>query len=195
MPGFELKPEWYKNSIFYEVLVRGFFDSNRDGVGDIPGLIAKLDYLEWLGIDTLWLLPFYQSPLRDGGYDISDFLTVHPSYGKVEDVAELIEEAHRRQIKIVADLVMNHTSDQHPWFVESSSSRDNPKADWYVWSDDNERYPDARIIFVDTERSNWTMHETRQQYYRHRGGSRPGRERAKSEARRSWPGPLRGCRS
>ncbi|MDA8118442.1 MAG: maltose alpha-D-glucosyltransferase [Actinomycetota bacterium] len=168
MSGFELKPEWYKNSIFYEVLIRGFFDSNRDGVGDIPGLIAKLDYLEWLGIDTLWLLPFYESPLRDGGYDISDFLTVHSSYGNVDNVAELIEEAHRRQIKIVADLVVNHTSDQHPWFVESSSGRDNPKADWYVWSDDNERYSDARIIFIDTERSNWTFHETRQQYYWHR---------------------------
>ena len=168
MSGFELKPNWYQNSIFYEVLVRGFFDSNRDGVGDIPGLVAKLDYLEWLGIDTVWLLPFFQSPLKDGGYDISDFLTVHPSYGKVDDVAALIEEAHRRQIKVVADLVVNHTSDQHPWFIESSSSRDNPKADWYVWSDTNERYPDARIIFIDTERSNWTLHETRQQYYWHR---------------------------
>ena len=168
MSGFELKPDWYKNSIFYEVLIRGFFDSNRDGVGDIPGLVAKLDYLEWLGIDTVWLLPFYQSPLRDGGYDISDFLTVHASYGNVDDVAALIEEAHRRQIKIVADLVMNHTSDQHPWFIESASSRDNPKADWYVWSDTNERYPDARIIFIDTERSNWTFNETRQQYYWHR---------------------------
>ncbi|MDA8101721.1 MAG: maltose alpha-D-glucosyltransferase [Nitrospiraceae bacterium] len=168
MSGFELKPEWYRNSIFYEVLIRGFFDSNRDGVGDIPGLIAKLDYLEWLGIDTVWLLPFYESPLRDGGYDISDFLTVHPSYGNVDDVAALIDEAHRRQIKIVADLVMNHTSDQHPWFVESSSSRDNPKADWYVWSDNSDSYPDARIIFIDTERSNWTFNETRQQYYWHR---------------------------
>ena len=168
MSGYELKPGWFRNSIFYEVLIRGFFDSNNDGTGDIAGLIEKLDYLEWLGIDCIWLLPFYSSPLRDGGYDISDFLTVLPAYGDVSSVELLLEQAHRRGIKVVADLVMNHTSDQHPWFIESSSSRSNPKSDFYVWSDDQDRYSGARIIFVDTERSNWTFSETRQQYYWHR---------------------------
>ncbi len=148
-------PRWYRRASFYEVLVRGFFDANGDGTGDLPGLIQKLDYLEWLGVDCLWLLPFYQSPLRDGGYDISDFWTVLPEYGDLADVTFLVEEAHRRGLRIVADLVMNHTSDQHPWFVESRSSRTNPKASWYVWEDDDKRWPEARIIFTDTEHSNW----------------------------------------
>jgi maltose alpha-D-glucosyltransferase/alpha-amylase len=161
-------PRWYQRAVFYEVLVRGFHDSNGDGTGDIKGLIEKLDYLEWLGVDCLWLLPFYQSPLRDGGYDISDFFTVHPAYGDVADASELIEEAHRRGLRIIADMVMNHTSDQHPWFVESRSSRDNAKADWYVWSDDDTRWPEARIIFVDSEPSNWTHDPQRDQYYWHR---------------------------
>ncbi|CAG4929175.1 maltose alpha-D-glucosyltransferase [Acidithrix sp. C25] len=168
MKEFNLKPNWFKNAIFYEVLVRGFFDSNSDGTGDIPGIIEKLDYLEWLGIDTLWLLPFYSSPLKDGGYDISDFMTVLPAYGNVSDVERLLEESHSRDIKVVADLVMNHTSDQHPWFIESSSNTTNAKSDFYVWSDDQEQYKDARIIFVDTERSNWTYNENRGQYYWHR---------------------------
>jgi maltose alpha-D-glucosyltransferase/alpha-amylase len=161
-------PHWYKNAVFYEVLVRGFFDSNDDGTGDLPGLVAKLDYLAWLGIDCIWLLPFYQSPLRDGGYDISDFFTVLPAYGDLADAVELVEQAHRRGIRVIADMVMNHTSDQHPWFQESRSSRDNPKADWYVWSDDDQRYAGARIIFVDTEKSNWTYDPVRGQYYWHR---------------------------
>jgi maltose alpha-D-glucosyltransferase / alpha-amylase len=159
---------WYQRAVFYEVAVRGFFDSNGDGTGDIRGLTEKLDYLEWLGIDCLWLLPFYQSPLRDGGYDISDFWTVLPAYGDVKDFAELIEEAHRRGIRIIADMVINHTSDQHPWFQESRQSRDNPKADWFVWNDDDQRWSDARIIFVDTETSNWTFDPQREQYYWHR---------------------------
>ena len=159
---------WYQRAVFYEVSVRGFADSNGDGTGDLRGLTDKLDYLEWLGVDCLWLLPFYQSPLRDGGYDISDFFTVLPAYGDVEDAAQLIEEAHRRGIRVIADLVMNHTSDQHPWFQESRQSRDNPKADWYVWSDDDQRWSDARIIFVDTEPSNWTYDPQREQYYWHR---------------------------
>ena len=159
---------WYQRAVFYEVAVRGFYDSNGDGTGDIKGLTEKLDYLEWLGVDCLWLLPFYQSPLRDGGYDISDFWTVMPAYGDVKDFAELIEEAHRRGIRIIADLVINHTSDQHPWFQESHQSRDNPKADWYVWNDDDQRWSDARVIFVDTETSNWTYDPQREQYYWHR---------------------------
>jgi maltose alpha-D-glucosyltransferase/alpha-amylase len=159
---------WFQRAVFYEVLVRGFYDANGDGTGDLKGITAKLDYLEWLGVDCLWLLPFYDSPLRDGGYDISDFFSVLPAYGDVKDAAELIEQAHRRGIRVIADMVMNHTSDAHPWFQESRSSRDNPKADWYVWGDDDQRWNKARVIFVDTEPSNWTFDQHRQQYYWHR---------------------------
>ncbi|HVX17566.1 MAG TPA: maltose alpha-D-glucosyltransferase [Acidimicrobiales bacterium] len=161
-------PQWYRTAVFYEVLVRGFNDANGDGTGDIAGLVDRLDYLQWLGVDCLWLLPFYQSPLRDGGYDIADFFTVLPEYGTVADVAELIDQAHHRGMRLIADMVMNHTSDQHPWFVESRQDRTNPKADWYVWGDDETRYGDARIIFVDTETSNWTLDPERGQYYWHR---------------------------
>jgi len=163
-----LQPNWFQWAVFYEVLVRGFFDANDDGTGDLKGITAKLDYLDWLGVDCLWLLPFFQSPLRDGGYDISDFFTVLPEYGVLADVVELVEEAHRRGIRIIADMVMNHTSDRHPWFQESRQDRTNPKADWYVWSDDDLRWPEARIIFVDTERSNWAFDPQRGQYYWHR---------------------------
>jgi len=159
---------WYQHAVFYEILVRGFHDSNGDGTGDLAGITSKLDYLQWLGIDCLWLLPFYQSPLRDGGYDISDFWTILPEYGDLADAVELIEEAHKRGIRVIADLVMNHTSDQHPWFVESRESRTNPKADWYVWRDDDDAYRDARVIFVDTEKSNWSFDSQRGQYYWHR---------------------------
>jgi maltose alpha-D-glucosyltransferase/alpha-amylase len=159
---------WFQRAVFYEVLVRGFFDSNGDGTGDLKGITEKLDYLEWLGVDCLWLLPFYESPLRDGGYDISDFFTVLPAYGDVDAAATLIEEAHRRGMRVVADMVMNHTSDAHPWFQESRQDRTNPKADWYVWNDDDHRWGEARIIFVDTEPSNWAFDQQRQQYYWHR---------------------------
>ncbi len=159
---------WFQRAVFYEVVVRGFKDSNADGTGDLPGLIEKLDYLEWLGIDCIWMLPFYKSPLRDGGYDISDFFTVHPNYGDLGDAVRLVEESHKRGIRIVADLVMNHTSDQHPWFVESRQSRTGPLSDWYVWSDTDQLYRDARVIFVDTEPSNWTFDSQRGQYYWHR---------------------------
>jgi maltose alpha-D-glucosyltransferase/alpha-amylase len=165
---FESEPLWYKRAVFYEIHVRGFFDANGDGSGDFRGLTEKLDYLQWLGIDCIWLLPFYKSPLRDGGYDIADFYTVHPDYGTVEDVRQLVDAAHARRIRVIADLVMNHTSNEHPWFQESRSSPDNPKRDWYVWSDTTERYQDARIIFVDTESSNWTWDPVAGQYYWHR---------------------------
>ena len=168
IPPMNDDPSWYQRAIFYEVLVRGFRDSNGDGTGDLRGITEKLDYLEWLGVDCLWLLPFYSSPLKDGGYDISDFFTVLPDYGTVGDAAELIDEAHRRGIRVIADMVMNHTSDQHPWFQESRSSRDNPKHDWYVWNDDNDRWSEARVIFVDTEPSNWSWEPNREQYYWHR---------------------------
>ncbi len=161
-------PRWFQRAVFYEVLVRGFADANGDGTGDLRGLTNKLDYLEWLGIDCIWLLPFFQSPLRDGGYDIADYFTVLPEYGDLGDAVTLIEEAHRRGIRIVADMVMNHTSDQHAWFQESRQNRTNPKADWYVWNDDDRRWPEARIIFVDTEKSNWTLDPVRGQYYWHR---------------------------
>ena len=159
---------WFQRAVFYEVAVRGFYDSDADGFGDFAGLTQRLDYLEWLGVDCLWLLPFYQSPLRDGGYDISDFLTVLPESGTLDDVRTFLDEAHRRGIRVIADMVMNHTSDQHPWFVESRQDRTNPKADWYVWGDDDRRWSEARVIFVDSEPSNWTWDPQRGQYYWHR---------------------------
>jgi maltose alpha-D-glucosyltransferase/alpha-amylase len=159
---------WYETAVFYELLPRSFFDSNADGIGDFAGLTARLDYLEWLGVDCLWLLPFYPSPLRDGGYDVSDFMSVAPECGSVDDLAALVEDAHRRGIRIISDLVMNHTSDQHPWFAESRSSRHNPKSDWYMWADDDQGFKDVRVIFVDAEPTNWTFDAPRQQYYWHR---------------------------
>ncbi|MFC7327776.1 maltose alpha-D-glucosyltransferase [Marinactinospora rubrisoli] len=161
-------PYWYKHAVFYEVLARGFYDSNGDGTGDLRGLIEKLDYLEWLGIDCIWLLPLYESPLRDGGYDIADYMKILPEFGQIADFVELVEQAHKRGIRVIADLVMNHTSDQHPWFKASREDPDGPYGDFYVWSDTTERYSDARIIFVDTEQSNWTYDEVRGQYYWHR---------------------------
>ncbi len=165
---FEAEPLWFKRAVFYEIHIRGFFDANGDGSGDFRGLTEKLDYLQWLGIDCIWLLPFYRSPLRDGGYDISDFTSVHPDYGNVDDVHQLIDAAHARRIRVIADLVMNHTSIDHPWFQDSRSSPDSPKRDWYVWSDTVHRYEEARIIFTDTETSNWTWDDTAGAYYWHR---------------------------
>ena len=169
-PGhwFEAEPLWFKTAVFYEIHIRGFFDANGDGSGDFRGLTEKLDYLQWLGVDCIWLLPFYTSPLRDGGYDIADYFTIHPDYGTVDDVRDFIEAAHQRGIRVIADLVMNHTSTDHPWFQESRSSPDNPKRDWYVWSDTVHRYEDARIIFTDTETSNWTWDDQAGAYFWHR---------------------------
>jgi maltose alpha-D-glucosyltransferase/alpha-amylase len=165
---FESDPLWFKRAVFYEIHVRGFFDGNGDGMGDLRGVMEKLDYLEWLGIDCIWLLPMYPSPLRDGGYDIADFYDIHPDYGTVEDFRAFVDAAHQRQIRVIADLVMNHTSSDHPWFQEARSSPDSPKRDWYVWSDKDDGYPDARVIFVDTEPSNWTWDPLAGQYYWHR---------------------------
>src|SRR6266852_4808200 len=165
---FERDPQWFKRAVFYEIHIRGFFDGNDDGSGDFRGLIDKLDYLQWLGVDCIWLLPMYQSPLKDGGYDIADFFTTHPDYGTVDDFKEFVEQAHQRGIRVIADLVMNHTSSDHPWFQESRSDPTGPRGDWYVWSDTDEPYPDARIIFLDTESSNWTFDPVRGQYYWHR---------------------------
>jgi maltose alpha-D-glucosyltransferase/alpha-amylase len=165
---FESDPLWFKHAVFYEIHVRGFFDGNADGMGDLRGVTEKLDYLEWLGIDCIWLLPMYPSPLRDGGYDIADFFDIHPDYGTVEDFRAFVDAAHQRQIRVIADLVMNHTSSDHPWFQEARSSPDSPRRDWYVWSDTDDGYADARVIFVDTEPSNWTWDPLAGQYYWHR---------------------------
>jgi maltose alpha-D-glucosyltransferase / alpha-amylase len=163
---FESDPLWFKRAVFYEVHLRGFFDGSGDGSGDLRGLTDKLDYLQWLGIDCIWLLPMYPSPLRDGGYDISDFCAVHPDYGSVDDFKTLVEAAHQRGIRVIADLVVNHTSADHPWFQEAREG--GPKRDWYVWSDKDDRYREARIIFLDTEASNWTWDPIAGAYYWHR---------------------------
>jgi maltose alpha-D-glucosyltransferase/alpha-amylase len=159
---------WYKDAIFYELYVRAFKDSNGDGHGDLAGVVEKLDYLQALGVTCLWLLPVYPSPLRDDGYDIADYYGVHSSYGTLDDFKTLVDEAHRRGLRIIMDLVLNHTSDQHPWFQAARASRTSPYRDYYVWSDTDQKYKEARIIFVDTEPSNWTYDEQAGQYYWHR---------------------------
>ena len=165
------KPDshWYMDAIFYEVYVRGFFDSNNDGNGDLEGLTAKLDYLQDLGVDCLWLMPIYPSPLKDDGYDIADFRRIHPTIGTVEDFEGLKPRPHMAEaFGIIADLVVNHTSDQHPWFQEARRDPNSPKRDYYVWSDNDEQYRNVRIIFRDTEQSNWTWDPVARQYFWHR---------------------------
>ncbi|HEV2880832.1 MAG TPA: maltose alpha-D-glucosyltransferase [Pyrinomonadaceae bacterium] len=161
-------PLWFKDAVFYEVYVRGFYDSNGDGIGDFRGLTEKLDYLQWLGVDCIWLLPMYASPLRDGGYDIADFYAMLPEYGTLEDFKTFLRESHARGLRVITDLVVNHTSDSHAWFQEARRSPTSPKRDWYVWSDDPHKYREARIIFTDTEHSNWTWDEEAQAFYWHR---------------------------
>ncbi|MBC8164163.1 MAG: maltose alpha-D-glucosyltransferase [Roseiflexaceae bacterium] len=160
--------EWYKDAIFYELQVKSFYDSNGDGVGDFGGLIEKLDYVQDLGVDCIWITPFNPSPLKDDGYDVADYYGVHPDYGTTKDVRQFIKEAHRRGIRVMTDLVMNHTSDQHPWFQAARSDPESPYRNYYVWSDDDQKYKDARIIFTDTERSNWTWDAQAKQYFWHR---------------------------
>ncbi|HHU66871.1 maltose alpha-D-glucosyltransferase [Corynebacterium sp.] len=162
------EPEWYKDAVFYEVLVRAFYDPEGTGSGSLRGVTEKLDYLQWLGVDCLWLPPFYDSPLRDGGYDIRNFREVLPEFGTVDDFVELMDEAHKRGIRVITDLVMNHTSDSHAWFQESRRDPEGPYGDFYVWSDDPSEYSEARIIFIDTEESNWTWDPVRKQYFWHR---------------------------
>ncbi|MDP2662185.1 MAG: maltose alpha-D-glucosyltransferase [Dehalococcoidia bacterium] len=160
--------QWYKDAIIYEVHLRGFFDSNDDGIGELRGLVKKLDYIEDLGVNCIWLLPIYKSPLKDDGYDISDYFSILPEYGTLEDFRDLVDQAHRRGIRVITELVMNHTSDQHPWFQEARSSPDSPKRDYYIWSDTPDKYKDARIIFTDTEHSNWAWDNEAKAYYWHR---------------------------
>jgi maltose alpha-D-glucosyltransferase / alpha-amylase len=159
---------WYKDAIIYQVHVRSFYDSNGDGIGDFPGLEQKLDYLQELGTNAIWLMPFFPSPLRDDGYDIADYYSVHSSYGRLDDFRKFLKSAHDRGIRVIIEMVLNHTSEQHPWFQESRSSQDNPRRDWYVWSDTDTRYKGARIIFLDTEMSNWAWDPISKSYYWHR---------------------------
>ncbi len=160
---------WYKDALIYEVHVRAFYDSNNDGVGDFPGLTEKLPYLADLGVTCLWLLPFYPSPLRDDGYDISDYTSINPIYGSLDDFRRFVEEAHKRNIRVLTELVVNHTSDQHPWFQRARKApKGSPERNYYVWSDSDEQYAGTRIIFIDTEKSNWTFDPIAGQYYWHR---------------------------
>ena len=161
-------PLWYKDAVIYQLHVKTFADGNGDGVGDFKGLTGKLSYLRDLGLNCLWLLPMYPSPFRDDGYDIADYRSIHPSYGTLDDFAEFLDAAHAHRLRVVTELVLNHTSDQHAWFKEARRSRDAPRRDWYVWSDTDDRYAGVRIIFVDTERSNWAWDADSKQYYWHR---------------------------
>lgn len=159
---------WFKDATFYEVYVRAFADGNGDGHGDFRGLTARLDYFTELGVDCLWLMPTYPSPLEDDGYDIADYYNIHPDYGTLDDFKTFLAEAHARGLRVIADLVLNHTSDQHAWFQSARTSRDSPYRDYYVWSDTDQKYKDARLIFLDTEKSNWAWDEAAGQYYWHR---------------------------
>ena len=167
--GSAADPLWYKDAIIYELHVKAFMDGNNDGIGDFQGLLSRLDYVQDLGVTCLWLLPFFPSPLRDDGYDISDYLSVHPNYGTMEDFKQVLTEAHNRGLQVMIELVINHTSDQHPWFQRARlAPKGSPERDFYVWSDTDQKYLDARIIFTDTEKSNWTWDPEAQQYYWHR---------------------------
>ncbi|WP_276496587.1 maltose alpha-D-glucosyltransferase [Pontibacter litorisediminis] len=160
---------WYKDAIIYELHIKAFKDGNGDGIGDFKGLMQKLDYLEDLGVTAIWLLPFYPSPLRDDGYDIADYLSINPNYGNMQDFKAFVREAHKRGLKVITELVINHTSDQHPWFQRARRAKKGSKyRDWYVWSDDPNKYKDVRIIFTDYEPSNWSWDPVAGQYYWHR---------------------------
>ncbi|MBC3361895.1 maltose alpha-D-glucosyltransferase [Pseudomonas sp. SWRI154] len=162
-------PLWYKDAVIYQVHVKSYFDSNNDGIGDFPGLIEKLDYIADLGVNTIWLLPFYPSPRRDDGYDIAEYRGVSPDYGTMADARRFIAEAHKRNLRVITELVINHTSDQHPWFQRARKAKPGSKArDFYVWSDDDHKYDGTRIIFLDTEKSNWTWDPVAGQYFWHR---------------------------
>jgi maltose alpha-D-glucosyltransferase/alpha-amylase len=162
-------PTWYKDAIIYQLHLKSFFDADNDGVGDFKGLMEKLDYIAELGVTAIWMLPFYPSPRRDDGYDIADYRGVHPDYGTLADVRRFIEAAHARNIRVITELVINHTSDQHPWFQRARHApAGSPERDFYVWSDDDDKYAGTRVIFLDTEKSNWTWDDVAGAYYWHR---------------------------
>lgn len=162
-------PQWYRDAIIYQIHVKSFFDSNNDGIGDFAGLTQRLDYVRDLGVTAIWLMPFYPSPLRDDGYDIADYRDINPSYGTMEDFKAFVEAAHERGLRVITELVINHTSDQHPWFQRAREAPPgSPERNFYVWSDTDEPYSDTRIIFLDTEVSNWTWDPVAKQYFWHR---------------------------
>ena len=164
--GSAADPLWFKDAIIYELHVRAFSDSNNDGVGDFQGLTQRLDYLQDLGVTCLWLLPFFPSPLKDDGYDISDYLNIHPDYGTLDDFKAFLNAAHDRYMQVMIELVINHTSDQHPWFQRARLAPvGSIEREFYVWSETEKKYADARIIFTDTEKSNWTWDSAAEAYY------------------------------
>ncbi|GAB5374800.1 MAG: hypothetical protein AcusKO_12620 [Acuticoccus sp.] len=161
--------DWYKDAIIYQLHIKAFMDADNNGYGDFAGLLSKLDYVQALGVTAIWLLPFYPSPLRDDGYDIADYTTTNPQYGDVETFARVVREAHSRGLRVITELVINHTSDQHPWFEAARNApKGSPERDFYVWSDTDDKYTETRIIFLDTEKSNWTWDPVAQQYFWHR---------------------------
>src|SRR3954463_7896991 len=160
---------WFKDAIIYQLHVRAFQDSNNDGIGDFRGLTSRLDYIQDLGVTAIWLQPFFPSPLKDDGYDIADYTGVNPQYGTLEDFREFLDEAHRRELRVITELVMNHTSDQHEWFQRSRrATAGSSWRDWYVWSDAPDKYPEARVIFQDFESSNWSWDPVAGAYFWHR---------------------------
>ncbi len=162
-------PQWYRDAIIYQVHVKSFFDANNDGIGDFDGLTAKLDYIRDLGVTAIWVMPFYPSPLRDDGYDIADYRDINQSYGTMDQFRTFVDEAHARGLRVITELVINHTSDQHPWFQQARNApKDSEWRNFYVWSDTDEKYTDTRIIFLDTEASNWTWDPVAKAYYWHR---------------------------
>ena len=167
--GLEPDPLWYKDAVIYQLHIKAFQDSNDDGIGDFPGLIRRLNYVQALGATAIWLLPFYPSPLRDDGYDIADYRRVNPAYGSMRDFRRFVKEAHRRGLRVITELVINHTSDQHPWFQRARRAKPGAAArNFYVWSDTDQRYQGTRLIFLDTEKSNWTWDPEAKAYFWHR---------------------------
>ena len=161
--------QWYRDAIIYQLHVKSFFDANGDGVGDFEGVTAKLDYVKDLGATAIWLMPFYPSPLRDDGYDIADYRGINPAYGSMRDFRRLVRAAHDRSLRVITELVINHTSDQHPWFQKARRAKPGSAArDFYVWSDTDRKYDGTRIIFLDTEASNWSWDPIAKAYYWHR---------------------------